>query len=80
VAQKIDIKDRLKKIETSLNEANREDRFDNKIRNIDPIQRRVLDDLLNIEIDDDDSMAEEDPKSDANRVAKTFPTEAEAIT
>lgn len=65
MAKQMDIKDRLKKIEASLNEANRVDRFDEKIKNITPAQRNVMDEILNIEIDDDDNGVVEQP--DPNR-------------
>lgn len=53
MAKQVDIKDRLEKIKASLDEANRIDRFDEKIKNITDTQRNAMDEILNIEIDDE---------------------------
>jgi len=63
----------LKKIEDSLFEANRLDRFDEKIKNLTPIERSVIDAILNTEIDeadDSDIESHSNPNFDKNRAAK----------
>lgn len=77
MAKQVDIIDRFKKIEASLNEANRIDRFDEKIKNITPTQRNVMDEILNIEIDDDNGVVEQ-PSQNKNRVAKGIHRDSEA--
>ena len=58
------LKERMAKIDELIREANDPERFANRIDEIKPPMRKIVDSILNLELDDDD--ADDDSKQNPN--------------